>query len=424
MASILVVDDDPTVRISLQKSLCRVGYTVYLATNGNNGLAKAQECLPDVIVCSYKMRDMDGLHLCQQIRAIPQIAQTYFILLTGQMSESSMVQAGWLLQKTAKTSSHISVDDFIAKYPRIQEIDLESRVRCGVAIQKAKRQLVHQQEQFADQLNQAKSYVHSLMPEDLSQGPVQIKTHFQPSHHLGGDGFNYAWLDQDHLLVYLLDVVGHGVLSSMVAVSVINWLNAHGGKDPAEILTALNQYFYQHLRGDLGQNLYCTVWCGLFHLPSRQLTFATAGHPPAALLYRDHKGDSHLERLTTTSVPIGMHETSSYSNTSCVVPQGSHLCIFSDGIYEFTCPSQHHWGLDQFLEIILNTYTKSLGQSVSKSVSVSDRTEPTLLEQGSQEQRSQSPHLLPAIVQQVLQLMTNRHVLEDDLSLVELYFEG
>jgi sigma-B regulation protein RsbU (phosphoserine phosphatase) len=442
MTSILVVDDDPTVRINLQKSLCRVGYTVYLASSGTNGLAKAQECLPDIIVCSYKMRDMDGLHLCQQIRAIPQVAQTYFILLTGQMSESSMVQAGWLLQKTSKTkvACHISVDDFIAKYPRIQEIDLESRVRCGVAIQQAKRQLIRQQEQFADQLNQAKSYVYSLMPLDLSQGPVQIRTHFQPSHHLGGDGFNYTWLDQDHLLVYLLDVVGHGVLSSMVAVSIINWLNAHGGKDPAEILTSLNQYFYQHLRGDLGQNLYCTVWCGLFHLPSHQLTFATAGHPPAALLYRDHKGDSHLERLTTTSVPIGMHEASSYSNTNCVVPQGSHLCIFSDGIYEFTCPSQHHWGLDQFLEMILNTYTRSLGQSVTQSVSqsldrlldksldkplsVSDQTESTLSEKGSQGQGSRSPHLLPAIVQQVFQLMTNRHVLEDDLSLVELYFEG
>ncbi len=399
MTSILVVDDDPTVRITLQKSLCRVGYTVYLATSGKNGLAKAQECLPDIIVCSYKMRDMDGLNLCQQIRAIPAIAQTYFILLTGQMSESSMVQAGWLLQKTAKTAGHISVDDFIAKYPRIQEIDLESRVRCGVAIQKAKRQLIQQQERFVEQLYQAKSYVQSLMPTDLTAGAVQIRTHFQPSDHLGGDGFNYLWLDSDHLLVYLLDVVGHGVLSAMVAVSVINWLNAHGGKDPGAILTALNQYFYAHLRGSHGQNLYCTIWCGLFHLPSRQMTFATAGHPPAALLYQDGIGNPHLDRLTQVTVPVGMNQISTYTNTTCTIAPGSHLCIFSDGIYEFNCANHHPLGLDHFLEMILGAYVKA----------------PTA-------KGAESTYLLEAVMSQIYELMAKNQPLADDLSLVELYF--
>jgi sigma-B regulation protein RsbU (phosphoserine phosphatase) len=181
-------------------------------------------------------------------------------------------------------------------------------------------------------------------------------------------------------------------------VAVINWLNAHGDKDPAAILTALNQYFYDHLRGQSGQNLYCTMWCGLFHLPSYQLTYATAGHPPAVLLYRE--GDtSHLERLTTASVPIGIKDTSSYNNTTCTIRQGSHLCIFSDGIYEFTQQNKLPLGLDAFLAMILATY--------------SDQVSPLI----------PSPYLSAAIIPQVTQLMANAHNLEDDISLIELWFE-
>ena len=55
-----------------------------------------------------------------------------------------------------------------------------------------------------------------------------MPTHWQfiPSAALGGDAFDYQWLDDDHLAICLLDVCGHGVGSALLSISAINTLRS------------------------------------------------------------------------------------------------------------------------------------------------------------------------------------------------------
>jgi two-component system, OmpR family, response regulator MprA len=65
---ILVVDDEPAVRDSLQRALHLDGYEVELAADGREGLARMRDRPPDAIVLDVLMPAMDGLELCRRVR--------------------------------------------------------------------------------------------------------------------------------------------------------------------------------------------------------------------------------------------------------------------------------------------------------------------------------------------------------------------
>src|SRR4029079_4986957 len=130
---------------------------------------------------------------------------------------------------------------------------------------------------------------------------------FAPSTQLGGDMFGYHWLDPDHLAIYLLDVSGHGVGSSLLAVSATNVLvsQALPGVDfrnPGEVLARLNDVFPMEKQN----GKYFTIWYGVFRRPRRSLSGSARRHPPALLFTGPSAAEASLQQLKSTGIGIGM----------------------------------------------------------------------------------------------------------------------
>jgi len=83
MYQILIIEDDPLFRLVLTKSLKNQGYDVMVAANGEEGLQQAREIRPALILCDWMMPRMDGLEVCRHIKADPELATTFFVLLTA-----------------------------------------------------------------------------------------------------------------------------------------------------------------------------------------------------------------------------------------------------------------------------------------------------------------------------------------------------
>ena len=66
---ILVVDDDQAVRESLRRSLIFNGYTVSLATDGEEALEKIKSDRPDMAILDVMMPKLDGLEVCRALRS-------------------------------------------------------------------------------------------------------------------------------------------------------------------------------------------------------------------------------------------------------------------------------------------------------------------------------------------------------------------
>jgi sigma-B regulation protein RsbU (phosphoserine phosphatase) len=200
------------------------------------------------------------------------------------------------------------------------------------------------------ELNQAADYVRSLLPRPITESVVTIEQQFVPSLQLGGDAFDYYWLDSEHLVMYLLDVAGHGVKSALLSVSVLNILRSQSLANtnfyqPSAVLTALNTIFQM---GDTGDD-YFTIWYGVYNRTNRTLVYACAGHPPALLLA---DASTPIQRLEAMSIPIGMLPDADFDDNLCEIKPDSTLYLFSDGVYEIHQDNGKILGLNAFTELL------------------------------------------------------------------------
>ncbi|MGB7445064.1 MAG: SpoIIE family protein phosphatase [Coleofasciculaceae cyanobacterium] len=221
-------------------------------------------------------------------------------------------------------------------------------------------ELQRQNLMLQSELNQAADYVRSLLPPPLTE-PIAIEQQFTPSLQLGGDIFDYYWLDSNHLVLYLLDVAGHGVRPALLSVSVLNLLRTQSLYNtdfyqPWTVLAELNRLFQIKENGDE----YFTIWYGVYNRLKQQLIYSCAGHPPALLLSQTTKPTS-ARRLSTRSLPIGMLPEAKYKDNTCQIIPGSTLYIFSDGVYEIRQLNSEVWGLNTFIDFLTDHHQNSNG---------------------------------------------------------------
>jgi sigma-B regulation protein RsbU (phosphoserine phosphatase) len=337
---ILVIDDDPAVQILLTRMLERQGYKVIAASNGEEGIAQAIACHPALIICDWIMPGLNGLEVCQRIKTNPNLSTTFFILLTSLDSVADRVKG-----------LDAGADDFITK--PIEQNELKARVRAGLRLHQVSRDLQNQKRILEAELAEAAEYVRSLLPSPITE-PIRIDYRFLPSRQLGGDCFDYYWLDPDYLAIYLLDTVGHGLRATLPSISVLNLLRSHTLKNlnyyqPSEVLKALNNTFQMTYQNDK----YFTIWYGVYNKPKRQLMYASAGHPPGVLITNTTK-TTEVKRLKTPGMPVGMFPEVKYVDEFCDIKKDSTLYIFSDGAYEIIQSNSTLWTMDEFIQILCN----------------------------------------------------------------------
>jgi DNA-binding response OmpR family regulator len=81
--SILVVDDEPNIVLSLQFLMRKAGYDVRVARDGVEALAEIERAPPDLVLLDVMMPKRDGFDVCQSVRANPAWAGVKIILLTA-----------------------------------------------------------------------------------------------------------------------------------------------------------------------------------------------------------------------------------------------------------------------------------------------------------------------------------------------------
>lgn len=345
---ILIIDDDPITRMVLKKTLLGQGYAVIEAQNGEEGIAQAKQFYPALIICDWQMPGMDGLEVCRQIKAVPSLSTTFFVLLTARTAVNDRVEG-----------LDTGADEFLSKPIEVSE--LRARVKAGLRIYQSAQDLhklaqdLHIQKQALEtELAEAADYVRSLLPQSID-GTITINSRFLPSKQLGGDCFDYYWLDPDYLVIYLLDVSGHGLGAALPSVVIQNTLRSQSLPRtnfyrPDHVLKALNEVFQMEKQNEC----YFTIWYGVYNLQKRQLTYASAGHPPAILVSDGKISVPQVKQLKTWGLPIGVLPEATYTCETCEVTQNSTLYVFSDGIYEIKQPNGDFWDLEGFVNLLVN----------------------------------------------------------------------
>jgi two-component system, OmpR family, alkaline phosphatase synthesis response regulator PhoP len=81
--SVLIVDDEPNIVLSLQFLMKKTGYEVRTAKDGEEALAEISRAVPDLVLLDVMMPKIDGFSICRQIRANPEWKEMRIIMLTA-----------------------------------------------------------------------------------------------------------------------------------------------------------------------------------------------------------------------------------------------------------------------------------------------------------------------------------------------------
>jgi sigma-B regulation protein RsbU (phosphoserine phosphatase) len=341
--TVLLVDDQPIIGEAVRRMLAaEADITFRYCQHAPAALETAAEVGPTVILQDLVMPEIDGLELVRRFRADPRFRDVPIIVLSTK--EEAAVKA---------EAFAIGANDYIVKLP--DRLELVARIRYHsrgyialVERNEAFSALQASQQVLAADLASAATYVRSLLPPPQVAGRVQADWRFIPSAGLGGDAFGYHPLDDDHFAIYLLDVCGHGVGAALLSVSALNAIRSEAlpqtdFHDPAGVLAALNKAFPMERQNDM----FFTIWYAVFHAPSRRLTWAGGGHPPAVLL----GPDGGPPRLLDSEGPlIGAVEGLEFTADVAEVPPGGRLFVFSDGAFEVGLREGGMWPFAAFLE--------------------------------------------------------------------------
>lgn len=88
---ILLVDDEPDILEIVGYNLSQEGYQISTASNGKDAVAKAKKEQPHLIIMDVMMPEMDGMEACEQIRKVPELANTVITFLTARSEDYSQV---------------------------------------------------------------------------------------------------------------------------------------------------------------------------------------------------------------------------------------------------------------------------------------------------------------------------------------------
>jgi serine phosphatase RsbU (regulator of sigma subunit) len=168
-----------------------------------------------------------------------------------------------------------------------------------------------------------------LLPHRPPDWPdLRWGTHYAPLDHLGGDYYDTAQPDPDHLGVLIADASGHSIAAMMVAIlsrTAFTPVALRTGS-PGEVLAAMNGRLLA-----LADDRFVTAFYGVLDRRSRLFTYAVAGHPPP-LRYVAASGE--VKPLTGQGFLLGIVPEEVYRERQVQLDPGDRLLFYTDGLIE------------------------------------------------------------------------------------------
>src|SRR6266436_5173638 len=184
-------------------------------------------------------------------------------------------------------------------------------------------------ERIQHELRVAQLIQKTLLPKDLPALPGwRVNAYYQAARQVGGDFYDFIYLDDDRLGLVIGDVTDKGVPAALLMATTRSVLRAVAQRvvSPGQVLERVNEIIYQ----DIPPNMFVTCLYALLDPESGQLLYANAGHD---LPYHRHQMGEVTE-LRATGMPLGLMPGMKYEEKETRLAHGENILFYSDGIVE------------------------------------------------------------------------------------------
>ncbi len=431
----IVIAEDSRIQAKiLQKHLVQAGYDVRVAPDGVKAWEEIQRDPPTLIISDIEMPEMNGYELCRQVKEDPQLRRIQLILLSTLSAPEDIIKglhagadnyvtkpynAEYLLSRVASLLHTPLADDdgesqtlevtlagkqYKVRSGRQQVLNLlistfENAVEKNNELIRVNQELTMMKDKLTKwnselkELNDRLETANTRMSRDLAAAakvqqsllPDEVDSiigadfawRYIPCDELAGDFLNYFHLDDQHIAMFVVDVSGHGVASSLLSVTIGRLLTRHVSSSsllvrqgattdqrviipPADVVAELNRRFPMEEQG----GLYFTIAYGVFDLSTNRLVYASGGHTPLVVVDKD--GDMRM--IDADGMSIGWMDDVEFENVAIDLSIGDRVFMYSDGVPEAMDSKLDEYGDKRMLRVIDAGRDKPLPDTVGDLV--------------------------------------------------------
>ncbi len=361
LVRVLVVDDEEDlellVRQKFRRRIRKKELDFLFAHNGMEAL-HILEANPDVhlVLSDINMPVMDGLTLLSRLAVVNPDVQAVIVSAYGDMANirTAMNRGAFdfLTKPIDFNDLSITIEKTI-KHVQVMQSATESRDRL-VAIKQ--------------ELEVARQVQDAVQPKALPDTEThQVSALILPAREIGGDFYDYFYLDDSHLGIVIADVAGKGVPAALFTMVTRALLKAslQSFRSPSHCLSLVNDLVCE----DNEACTFITLFFGVLDFGVGKFEYSNAGHNPPRLIHPN----GELEELPTTgNLVLGILAGHEFNDTQIQLNPGDTLFLYTDGVTEAEDARSEEFG-EERLDRKLSEMSSGSVQEIAEGVMLAVR---------------------------------------------------
>jgi len=217
------------------------------------------------------------------------------------------------------------------------------------------------QQKIESELDIASAIQMSMLPKELAQNKnISLHALLHPAKAVGGDFYDFFYIDDEHLCFVIADVSGKGVPAAMFMAVTMSYLRAYSsvGLSALELIVKLNNT----IASNNDANMFVTLFLAILDLKSGELNYVNAGHNEPYLM----NDNEEYKRIKTAGNPvIGAFEGLHYKDEKIFLDVNSKLFLYTDGVTEAFSKEDEAFGDKRLSDLLWASKTKSAEETLA-----------------------------------------------------------
>lgn len=326
---ILIVDDNLTNIIIVREILKKEKYRNTIAVSsakqmferlGVKDLDNIEDSGPsdvDLILLDMMMPEMDGTSACRLLQRSEHLREIPVIMVTAVGDSNKLAEA-----------LDAGAVDYVTK--PINKVELMARIRLALRLKLEKDWHRNRDQRIQEELKLASLVQNAVLSSPIQEDEIEINAIYKPSYELAGDLYSWYALGDGRYAVILLDMMGHGISSSLFCMFISSVLKdtVHTYVEPEKVIQELNRRFIQlHIESKLIQYYFTAIYL-VVDTRHRKIDYVNAGHPPALF----YQGDGELVRMDQVGPPVGLFDYIETEPQTLYYEGEGHIVLYTDGL--------------------------------------------------------------------------------------------
>ncbi|MCR5237222.1 MAG: PP2C family protein-serine/threonine phosphatase [Lachnospiraceae bacterium] len=227
--------------------------------------------------------------------------------------------------------------------------------------------LQQQSERIYTELKQAAKIQASFLPHIFPPFPdrneFELFASMVPAKNVGGDFYDYFFVDNDHLALVMADVSGKGIPAAMFMADTKNKIRSAVRKHGSDVAAAVREANIELCDGN-DEGLFVTVWLGVLTVSTGHMDYVDAGHEYPAI---SRNGGEFVAEEDVHCAPVAARKKTKFEAGDFDLKAGDILYLYTDGVTEANNSAGEMFRRGRMLEV-LNRSVNSTVEDIDSAI--------------------------------------------------------